>query len=50
MERLTEHTFRRGEGQVSPQAMLEQMAWLVGHWSGPAFGWRDDGHVSAGAG
>jgi hypothetical protein len=38
MERLTEHTFRRGEGQVSPQAMLEQMAWLVGHWSGPAFG------------
>lgn len=26
------------EGGVSPQAKIESMAWLAGHWSGEAFG------------
>jgi hypothetical protein len=38
MEKLTENTFRRGEGHSSPTASLTDMHWLVGHWSGPAFG------------
>jgi hypothetical protein len=38
MEKQTENTFRRIEGATSPPTTLAELAWLVGHWSGPAFG------------
>jgi hypothetical protein len=37
-ERYTEHTLRLAEGETSPPAGIETMAWLAGTWAAPAFG------------
>ena len=37
-EPRTEHTFRLAEGEARPPATLEDANWLVGSWSGTAFG------------
>ncbi|NKI30876.1 DUF6265 family protein [Croceivirga thetidis] len=31
-------TFKLTEGETSPNATLEQVAWVAGHWKGEAFG------------
>jgi len=36
----TEHTFRLAEGEPRPAATLDDAAWLVGSWTGTAFGQR----------
>jgi hypothetical protein len=38
VEPHTEHTFRLSEGESSPAASLADAAWLVGIWTGTAFG------------
>jgi hypothetical protein len=35
---MTERTRKLAPGAKSPQATLADMAWLAGHWVGPAFG------------
>jgi len=37
-EKLTEHTWKRSPGASGPRAQVEDMAWLVGHWTGEALG------------
>jgi hypothetical protein len=37
-ERVTERTFKLAPGAKSPPATLADMAWLAGHWRGPALG------------
>ena len=37
-EKMTEHTLKLGTGQKSPTATISDMAWLAGHWVGPALG------------
>jgi hypothetical protein len=37
-EPRTEHTFRLADGESPPAATLEEAAWLVGSWTGTAFG------------
>jgi hypothetical protein len=37
-ERQTEHTVKLAPGQKPPPATIADMAWLAGHWTGPAFG------------
>jgi len=37
-EPRTEHTFRLAEGETPPAATLDDAAWLVGSWTGTAFG------------
>lgn len=37
-EPRTEHTFRLAEGETPPAASLDDAAWLVGAWTGTAFG------------
>ena len=37
-EPRTEHTFRLAEGEAAPAATLADAAWLVGSWTGTAFG------------
>lgn len=32
------HTIALEEGQSSPKASLDQVAWITGHWEGEAFG------------
>jgi len=39
-ELQTEHTWRLADGERSPEASLEDATWLVGSWSGTAFGGR----------
>lgn len=34
----TEHTFKLDDADGRPPATLDDVAWLVGSWSGPAFG------------
>lgn len=34
----TEHTFRLDDPDARPAATLDDASWLVGSWSGPAFG------------
>ena len=37
-EPRTEHTFKRSEGESSPAATLADAHWMVGSWTGSAFG------------
>jgi hypothetical protein len=37
-EKMTEHTLKLGPGAKSPQATMSDVAWLAGHWVGPALG------------
>jgi len=37
-EKMTEHTLKLGTDAESPRATLSDMAWLAGHWAGPALG------------
>ena len=37
-EPRTEHTYRLSEGESPPAATLEDASWLVGSWTGTAFG------------
>ncbi|MDH4349427.1 MAG: DUF6265 family protein [Gemmatimonadota bacterium] len=37
-ERVTERTLKLAPGAEPPQATLADMAWLAGHWVGPALG------------
>ena len=39
-ELRTEHTYRLGDGEARPAATLEDAAWLIGSWTGTAFGQR----------
>ncbi len=39
-EPATEHTYRLGEGEARPAATLDDARWLVGSWTGTAFGQR----------
>ena len=35
---LAQHTLSLQDGQVSPDASIEDVAWIAGHWRGEAFG------------
>jgi uncharacterized protein DUF6265 len=37
-DRQTEHTFKPRPGAARPAATIADMAWLAGHWTGPALG------------
>jgi ketosteroid isomerase-like protein len=37
-EKLSERTLKLSPGAASPAATLADMAWLAGHWAGPALG------------
>jgi hypothetical protein len=37
-EKMTEHTLKLASGRKSPPATMSDVAWLAGHWSGPALG------------
>lgn len=39
-EPKTEHTYQLEEGEARPDATLEDASWMVGSWSGTAFGQR----------
>lgn len=39
-EPRTEHTYQLSEGEERPAATIEDASWLVGSWSGTAFGQR----------
>lgn len=39
-EQQTEHLYRLADGEQSPEATLEDANWLVGSWTGTAFGKR----------
>lgn len=39
-ETQTEHTYRLADGEQPPEATLEDANWLVGSWTGTAFGKR----------
>ncbi len=39
-ELQTEHLYRLADGEEHPKAILEDASWLVGSWSGTAFGKR----------
>lgn len=39
-EKQTEHTYRLAEGETHPPATLEDARWMVGSWTGTAFGKR----------
>ena len=38
IEPRTEHTYRLSEGESATTASLDDLSWLVGSWSGTAFG------------
>ncbi len=40
LEPLTENTFKLSEGEEPPAATIEDAGWLVGSWTGTAFGLR----------
>lgn len=40
VEPATENTYRLGEGEARPAATLDDAGWLVGSWTGTAFGQR----------
>lgn len=40
VEPATEHTYRLAEGEERPAATLDDAGWLVGSWTGTAFGQR----------
>lgn len=40
VEPATEHTYRLGKGEARPAATLDDAGWLVGTWTGTAFGQR----------
>lgn len=37
-EKMTERTLKLGTGANSPHATMSDVAWLAGHWVGPALG------------
>lgn len=37
-EPKTEHTFQLADGEQRPAATIEDAGWLVGSWTGTAFG------------
>jgi hypothetical protein len=37
-EKMTERTLKLGTGAKSPHATISDVAWLAGHWVGPALG------------
>ncbi len=37
-EKMTERTLKLGTGAKSPHATMSDVAWLAGHWVGPALG------------
>ena len=39
-EKMTERTLKLGPGAKPPDATLADVAWLAGHWVGPALGGR----------
>ena len=39
-EKQTEHTYRLGDGEPPPPATIEDAHWMVGSWTGTAFGKR----------
>ena len=39
-EQQTEHLYRLADGEPHPEATLEDASWLVGSWTGKAFGER----------
>ena len=39
-EKQTEHTYRLANGERPPEASLDDARWLVGSWTGTAFGMR----------
>jgi hypothetical protein len=39
-EPQSEHTFRLAPGETAPSATLDDVGWLVGDWTGTAFGQR----------
>ena len=41
-ERVTEHTIKPATGSKPPAATIADMAWLAGHWTGPALGGLSD--------
>jgi hypothetical protein len=43
-ELRTENTYELGEGEARPEASLENASWLVGSWTGTAFGKNFEEH------
>jgi hypothetical protein len=41
-DKNTEHTYKLAAGAKSPPATIADMAWLAGHWTGPALGGTSD--------
>jgi len=39
-ESRTEHTYQLEEGEARPDATLEDASWMIGSWTGTAFGQR----------
>lgn len=37
-EPASAHTFKLAEGESAPNASIDQVSWLVGNWTGQAFG------------
>ena len=36
------HTLQLAEGETSPKATIDQVAWIAGHWAGEAFGGKTE--------
>jgi hypothetical protein len=37
-DKVTEHTYRLAESESSPNAVIDEVAWLAGHWLGEGLG------------